>query len=78
MAQPFKPLTNLFLFVPLVINCFLTRAIADIKPSYFWLAVQVGTVEIPVAAPKAAVGIFGLQRGTAMRENCQRLLKIQH
>lgn len=59
MAKLFKPLTNVFPCVAPVVNCFLTRAIANLKPSYLWLVAQVGTLQIPVAAPRAVIGIFG-------------------
>ncbi len=75
MAKPFKPLTNLFLCVPPVIDLFLARAIANAKPSYLWLAARFDTVENPVAAPRAVTGFLGLQGVTAFGRSYQGLLK---
>ncbi len=75
MAKPFKPLTNLFFYAAPVVNHFLTRAIAITKLSYFWSAGKFGTLGIPVAAPRAAMGIFGLQGVLLARKSCQGLLK---
>lgn len=75
MAKPFKPLTNLFLCVPPVVDLFLAGAIANAKLSCLWLAAQIGTVEIPVAAPRAVVGFFGLQGAIATGRIYQGLLK---
>lgn len=78
MAKPFKPLTNLFPCVPPVVNRFLTRAIANIKPSCPWLAIQVVAVEIPVATPRVVVGIFDLRGVSTTGKSCQWLLKTQY
>ncbi len=75
MAKPFKPLTNLFLCVLPVVDLFLARVIANNQPSCFWLATQVGTVEIPVAAPKAVAGFFDWQGAIATGRCYQGLLK---
>jgi hypothetical protein len=75
MAKPFKPLTNLFLCVPPVVDLFLARAIANTQPSSLWLAARFGTVENPVAAPRAVRGFFGLQGAIATGRGYQGLLK---
>jgi hypothetical protein len=75
MAKPFKPLTNLFLCVPPVVDLFLARAIANIQPSDLWLAARFGTVENPVAAPRAVRGFFGLQGAIVIGRSYQGLLK---
>ena len=60
MAKPFQPLTNLFLCGSPVVNYFLARAIANTQPASLWLAARFGTLENPVAAPRAVTGFFGL------------------
>jgi len=75
MAKPFKPLTNLFFYVSPIVNHFLTRAIATTELSYLGSAEKFGTFVIPVAAPRAVIGIFGLQWVILARKSCQGLLK---
>lgn len=75
MAKPFKPLTNLFHCVLPVVDLFLARAIANTQPDHLWLAARFGTVENPVAAPRAVTGFLGLQGAMAFGRSYQGLLK---